>query len=286
MPETVLADAQFGVARILRPYLNFEADYQGQTVDHQIMMTEVITPPGGEPLDDRARLGLPGYDPALVRGLKVPYGARVSIWFPKILPLNVLSAPEPAIRYQWTIQWRLRNVFDFRQSRIPYHYPKQGAGVPDFGGGPSARVVIPAANQTVVYTQTEPLATDVSAGVAQSARMESYTFGGLFPGATLGNPFVPGGGIGAIQQGMLDPTTYVDAKSAFYQELEMQAVGDELLIGLTREDPGSYPNWAFASAPREFDRDVSVFLGAGVTVGPAAGVVPDIGVYVMVGSAP
>lgn len=288
-PSTVLADAQFGTARILRPYKDFELDYEGQPVDRQIMMTEVLTPPGGEPRDDRARQLLPGYDPNLVRGLKVPLGARVMIWFPKIVPDNVLAPGDPDIRYQWTVQWRLRNVFDFRQSRIPFHYPKQGQGVPDTSGGPaSPRVVIPGANQTIVYTQGEP--SGVTNGVAQNARTESYTFGGQFPGLNFGTPIMPGGAEGAIQQGILDPATFpgnsFGAKSSLYQLLETQAAGDELLIGLTRVDPGSVPNWEFGQNPGQFDTAVSVFLGIGSLLPTATGPFPDIGVYVTVGSAP
>ncbi len=98
MPETVLADAQFSIARILRPYTNFETQYQGQPVDRRIMLSEVVNGPGGEARDDLAIKGQTGIDPELARGLAVPMGARVLIWFPKILPDNTLSE-ERDIRY-------------------------------------------------------------------------------------------------------------------------------------------------------------------------------------------
>ena len=52
--STVLADAQFGTARILRPYDGFEAVYQGQPASTPIMLSEVVDPPGGDPLDPSA----------------------------------------------------------------------------------------------------------------------------------------------------------------------------------------------------------------------------------------
>jgi hypothetical protein len=284
MSENVLADAQFGIARILRPFSGFEAIYEGQLATRQIMLTQVLTPPGGAALDDRA--GADGYDPNLVRGLKVPMGARVLIWFPKITPDNTLTVPPiPDIRYLWTVQWRMRNTFDFRQSRIPYHYPKQGQGVPDTSGGvPAARVVIPGANQTRFVD-----------ALSKNALIEVYTFGGTYANALggFGNPINPNGVAGAIQQGILDPATFpgsaFGATSSFYQVLETQAAGDELLIGLTRADPtpgAVLSNWEFGQNPAAFDREVSIFLGIGSVAPPPTGPFPDVGVYVMVGSAP
>ena len=289
----VLADAQFSVARILRPYAGFEADYQGVTVDRQIMCTEVLTGTGGEPLDDQARISRTGYDPALVRGLKVPMGARVLIWLPKILPNNSLVNPNPQLRYKWTLQWRMRNVFDFRQTRTPFHYPKQGLGFPDSSSGvPQSRVVIPAANQTTVYVQSEP--TVASATVAQNARVEDITTGGIYPGAVGGLPLIPGGGDGTIEQGILDPALAgigVLAKPSLYQLIETQAGGDELLVGLWRDDDegNNVPTWDFGQPVTEFDTNVAILLGVGSTTASGLqiqGPFPDIGVYVMVGAAP
>ncbi len=293
MAETVLADAQFSIAHVLRPYTDFETTYQGQPVSDRLMLTEVIKGPGGEPRDALAILRTPGIDPNLVRGLATPMGSRVLIWFPKILPDNILAIGATDLRYIWTLEWRMRNVFDTRQTRAGWHYAKQGQGVPDTtSGAPEARTVIPAANHTVVYTEAEP--TGVRDPVAQNARIESYTMGGQFPGATppFGNPLMPGGATGAIQQGVLDPATFpgssFGATSSLYQLIETQSAGDELVIGLTRDvpDTGAFPNWDFTQNPGRFDREVSVFLGIGSTVPTATGPFPDLGVYVLTGCSP
>jgi hypothetical protein len=145
--------------------------------------------------------------------------------------------------------------------------------------------------QTTVYTQAEPAT--VQGTVAQNARTELYTCGGQYAGLppVWGNPIMPGGAVGAIQQGVLDPATFpgafVGATASFYQLIETQAAGDELVVGLTRSDVGELlPNWQFSQNPARMDRAVSVFLGIGSTVPTATGPLPDIGVYVLVGSSP
>ena len=288
MAETVLADAQFGIEHILRPFAGFESVYQGQSAARQIMLSEVVGGTGGAALDEQAARGVAGYDPALVKGLAVPLGARVLIWLPKIQPQNLPTAQ----RYNFSIQWRLRNVFDFRQLRTPYHYPKQVPGVPDTTGGPaSPRVVLPVASQTTVYVTAEPSATGPTSTdtVVQNARTESVSVGGIYPGAINGLPFVPGGATGVLQQGILDPASVIGggggAQSGFYQLLETQAAGDELLIGMWRDD-SVVADWDFGSpVVGQVDSQVSQFLGADVTsITPTS--FPDIGVYVSFGTAP
>lgn len=279
--KTVMADAQFGIAHILRPFANFNAVYAGIPSYRQIMVSEVVNPPGGEALDPLAAAGTSGIDPNLVRGLPVPFGSRVVIWIPKIMP-NIF----PQIRYNWSISWRLRNVFDYRQTRAPYHYPKQGLGVTDTSTvPPGLRTVIPAANQTIVYTQ-EPQPAGVTATVVSSMRIEDISAGGTYGPALVGSnglPLTPTGALGAIQQGLLDPAVvgFGDdglAQAPFYEMHEVQAVGDELLIGVWRE-PAEAPNdvWDFDSV----DSSLFTFLGDG-----RRGPMPDVGVLVMCGSSP
>ena len=78
MGQTVLVDAQFGIAKILRPYAGFEADYQGNQVSNAIALTE-----RGIALDPLA--GKPGYAPNLLRGLPVSLGARIVLWIPNVV---------------------------------------------------------------------------------------------------------------------------------------------------------------------------------------------------------
>src|SRR5271154_5270739 len=121
MGRTVLADAQYGVVRILRPFAGFEATYTGKsTGGNPIAFTQ-----GGLPLDPLA--GQPGYAPTLLRGLSVPIGSRILLWIPAIeAVVGGVGVP-----YSYSFAWRYRSVFDYRQNRGPWHYAKQAAGVPD-----------------------------------------------------------------------------------------------------------------------------------------------------------
>lgn len=276
MSENVLADAQFGISSILRPFSGFEGIYQGQACTTPLMFTQ-----GGEALDPLA--GTPGYSPKLVRGLSVPYGARVSIWLPAI----VGSKPLPSLDvwyYHWVISWRLRNVYDFRQRRIPFHYPKQGPGQPDtLNPAPTARVVIPAASNPIIYTQTQssPTGQDITSALATDVAASTAI------NRTL--PLLPDGTLGYFQQGVLNPATWgaSGAGSVLYIPYEVQAQGDELLIGVSRsatadspvQNPDTEIAWGFAAG--EVDARFSDMFGVG-----SGSAYEDVGVYVLAGSAP
>jgi len=265
MSQTVAADAQFGIARILRPYAGFDnltpgnGSYQGISTNIPIMLTE-----GGLALDPFA--GQAGYAPSLVRGLGVPLGSRVSIWVPSIPPNNGGVAP---FGYVYSAIWRLRNLHDYAVGRIPYHYPKQGSGVPVVG---SARVVIPAASQSVIYNDG-PAPTTLGGAATQSVYAEALTFN-FSVNAGLGIPLIPGGTSGSVAQG-LAPS---DQEGAVYEIIELQALGDELLIGVTRSGAGT---WDFTPSTG-IDATLSAAYGNGLD----GTLFPDIGVYVMVGTTP
>jgi hypothetical protein len=286
----VLADAQFGVIKTLRPYVDFETDYQGTISTRPIQVTEVIEGTGGEPRDAQAIAGTPGYDPNLVRGLKVPMGARVMIYLPKFTPDNAVSGSNTELRYEWLIEWRFRNVFDFRTQRTPFHHPKQSAGFPDTSSGTSEpRIVIPASAQTSVYVGPEP--TTAGGVVVQNARQEFISSGGPSVTGGFNLPFLPGGVLlGSIQQGLSNPGALGIgewARPSFYQTIETQAAADELVLSLRRQDTpeGTVTNWDFSQNPGRIDRLVSVFLGLGDTVN-GDGPFRDIGVMVSWGTAP
>jgi hypothetical protein len=253
-----LADARFSKSFILRPYVDFEDDYQGQSAARPIMFSEQQ-----EPRDDQA--GQPGYDPDLVRGLPVPLGARCLIW----LPTRQVSEM-PA--YQWNIVWRLRNVFDYRKFRKRYHYPKQSAGFPYLGDG-SPRVVIPAAVQSIVYNDPNPTCTN---GVAFN-KMHFDIVEMCVSGFSV-RPFVPGGGEGVVQQGVIAINAGKTNAWPTYALHEVQAAGDELLIAARRDVSGA-PNWDFAPAAVDYPFSEAFGKGSGQQQ-------PDLGVYVHTGSAP
>jgi hypothetical protein len=258
-PQVVAADGQFGITHILRPYPNFEADYQGTAVANSIMLTE-----GGEPRD--AQAGKPGYDPNLIKGLPVPLGSRVQVWLPSIVSSQDANNP-----YYWQIIWRMRNTFDYRQTRRAFHYPKQSAGI-------NGLVVIPAAPHTIIYNQPEP--TDLNNNML-SANQHMWSeaiittrlrVNVLVPTATPGAPVG-----GFIEQGIQT------LPIASFQSWDVQCIGDEFLIGLKRAFDNASPtkNWDFTQ-PAGPDAAVSKFLGNG----SGTDQFKDIGVYVLTGSAP
>lgn len=259
----VTADPQFGIVRVLRPFPGFEAVYEGQSASIPIMLTEA-----GVALDPRA--GQAGYSPSLVAGIPTPIGSRVLLWLPIT---GYLSSIEPVTisTYRYEFIWRMRNTHDFRLDRQPYHYPKQGIGVPDSSFVPaSPRVVLPAASNTITYIQTEPV-TPLGRAV-NNVRSEDLNFGS----SNNALPLLPDGTEGVIQQGVADPATFTGASAPLYQAHELQALGDELLIGILRTDTPE--NWGFTNAlfPANSDLLLSQLFAAG----------DDVGVYITTGTSP
>lgn len=269
MPDTPKAqtpDPQLGIISILRPYAGFEAIYQGKAASRPIQFTE-----GGVALDPQA--GNPGYSPRLMRGFPVPEGARVVIWMPQVF----FVTPGPVLGgYMWSIVWRYRNTFDYRTQRLSYHFPKQGKGVTETGvpPGTGARVVTPAANQGILYSEAEPAG--IARGV-QNLRSLDVTVDATNPGP--GDPILPTGIDGYYQQGISDPGVFgALASDPTYVVFDTVALGDEMLIG-ARRDVSVVANWNFTAG--QADAGFSDLFGTGT-----GAALPDIGVYVNVGVVP
>lgn len=287
--SNMMVDPQFSMARILRPYANFETDYQGQDGFIPIMLTEE-----GQPLDDLA--GEPGYSPLLVRGMKVPLGARVLLWLPKVMYLDETLGE--ILPYAYTFSWRLRNVFDYRETRTPFHFPSQAPGAPGVEGVPpvvAPRVVVPAANHSIIYNSAAPTSTDLAYAPVQRLFVEQI---GPYAQTYL-QPYLPGGVLlGELAQGVFPalPAFAQDAVMPEYQIFEMRAAGDELLVSIRKQlSPASSasagaPAWDFTLLTGA-DYFLSVLLGNGAAnLDPQytafSGPYPNAGVYVMVGVAP
>jgi hypothetical protein len=266
-------DAQFGMTKLLRPQPSFVADYQGQSSLIPIMFTEL-----GEPRDPLA--SVVNYDPNLIKGLPVCVGQRCFIWLPKFGAVTVTGTTS---EYVWRLVWRIRNLNDMNvgAGRGPAHNWKQGVGVRDTAVVPNAdRVVILAATETVTYNPTEP--TSLTAGVIVNARVQDVGMLGdePFDGSTQNvlAPLIPalaGGGTvtGVVQQGVLDPTLWAPAATKWsWGVFETRAKGDELLIGLYRTTAAA-STWGFVDGST--DEVVADALAS-----------PEIGPYVMMGSAP
>lgn len=270
MSEAVLADPQYSVVRTLRPWTGFEAaspaGYQGAPANTPIQFTE-----GGEALDPM--VGQLGYMPNLLRGIPVPFGARVALWLPTILAANIVGATfEP---YRWQLTWRFKNVAEHVATKEPFHFVPNADGVANAG----ARIVLrPAALQSLLYNQSEP----ASIGRATvNAHVEDfvpqYTAIGTPPVAPIPLPIIPGGGTGAYQQGLFQAAVVpTAANNPSFLVAEYQALGDELLLGMYRNPgaPVAAPNWNFATV----DAVVSQLFGAAQAPGNAG-----IGIYLLTG---
>lgn len=234
--QNVLPDPQYGVFRVLRPQDNFTNFYQGEAAGptNPIYFYEE-----GDPLDPQA--GEVGYDPALIKGLGTPLGANLVIWTPALSYIET-AVPLVIRSYIWFLIWRVRNIVTFRRQRASWHMAVT-RGVTDttpVTGG--ERTIIPAGYEPVVYNQPEPVsATAPEAGrVVQHGRAEDMTMGIT----QLGAPFIAAGQKGVVQQGIQDPATLPDAVLPRFLEMSTRSKGDELLIGIYRED--TPVNWGFA----------------------------------------
>jgi hypothetical protein len=271
--QIVMADAQFGTERFMRPNADFTDQYAGENA----LNNPIWLFPNGQPLDPQA--GRPGYDPNLIRGLSVPVGARLILKMPSIV-YTESTVPLVFRSYIWAFFWRERNLFDYRTQRIPWHLPAGRGPDNTMLAPPAPRVTLPVASNTVVYNQAEPisvLAPD-SGRAIQRARAEDIRFSA----ANLAGPILPSGATGVVQQGVLDPGDFgVSAGQQLFMNHEIQALEDELLIAVYRNTGPT--NWDFTVATGADDQ-LGQLLGN--TGAGADGDTARVGVYVKAGSAP
>jgi hypothetical protein len=282
-------DAQFSMARILKPFPNFETVYQGFDA------TVPIAFPGT--LDRQA--GEPGYDPYLLAGLPVPLGSRVMIW----VPLAMYVQDDGSISlstYQYQIIWRMRSIGDFvtsfdknvpRDEIGPYHLRQKDVGVPDDPANPTAtkRIVLPSSMQVLAYEQPEPSTTDtVYANGIIHLRGQYIIPNGQVPSGPLLPPPVDettSNIFGLTGQGIFPFTQQAEGATPggpVFFPFWFDAEGDEMMIFATRaditEETGS---WDFTDP--SLDRPFSATYG---TNDGTRTPVPSVGIFVYTGSAP
>lgn len=263
------SEANLGRVQILRPYAGFETEYQGRGSLTPIMFTQ-----GGEALDPGGKAGTVGYAPNLLKGLSVPVGSQVVLWLPvaRAIPRGELGFEHP-IPYRWTIRWRFRSTHDFNKFRIPYSFGVQEQGAPDTSTGTSEpRVLIPAATEQIIYTETEPTAEYGSAQQngwnRQIVNIPGYIFSNL--------PFIPGGTQGIYEQGVTDPLPGNVGQTfmPFFSAHVLTCKGNELLIECNR-DNSVVNDYDFTGPDAQF----SGLFGNG-----SGAPIPGIGVYMCTGT--
>ncbi len=243
MSQNVLADPQFGVARLLRPFSTFETVYEGKSCKRPIQFTEE-----GAPADEFA--GEPGYDPNLLRGIKVPMGANIKLLLPALFPIPLWnSGPTVVGFYRYLITWRWKNIEEYlRTKEGPYHIGNSINGVSD-GGRP--RVYKPAAFSASAYAEAEPGApTFTNLDTAYPVAVVNETIRTIKIGGSAQNeaelpstatfpyvPLMPSGFDGAYQQGVigLSGSLSISKYNPSYIMYSTCAEGDEMLIGLYRD---------------------------------------------------
>jgi hypothetical protein len=259
-------DARFGIPDIMRPINNFDTVLEGVSAVNGSFGLFPSADGPGRPLDEAAESGQDGYDPTLIRAARVPYGSRVVVWVPH---LYYQDSAETLAPYTWVFIWRLRNLFDFRNFRKPYHFPKQTPGVP-VGG--ATRLIIPAANQSVVYSREEPDPA-VNARAVQLLITESYQCAGQ----AAKRPWLDAGVTnGKIEQGFGLPNVFPNQEPT-WEVHEMQAVGDELIVYIDRATTAELglTNWNFAGLNAR-DAQLATFFNSSTAAG----------LYIFRGSAP
>ena len=283
MSETIIRTPEFSIASVIKPFANFESVYQGQPV----LSNPLIMPGTSDPL-----AGKPGYDPNLLAGVPVPIGSDILIYIPRILPVYGQTAPI----YSYTLIWRVRSQ---QEAVADENFLLSGnlgprlPGVPDLTGtSPGPRFVIPAAMETLVFTDAEPSIPSIPAG--QNARsLQIEIFGGVWQAPLMPN-FPPGGvaasklnKAGVVSQGLYDDTAVSGSGSDYaragwrgapsYNVLQRKSLGNELMIMVSRSAETPNEAWDFAGSDVYFSELFGTNNGARPPI-------PNTGILLFTGS--
>jgi hypothetical protein len=268
MSELTTADAQFSIARVLKPFPGFVNVYEGELGSRPIAFPGV--------LDDNALTTPPlpqtnGFDPNLIAGISVPLGSKVLLWIPTTNRTNNAT-------YRYQIIWRMRNLKDYQTSRKAYHLSRQSKGSND-------QFVIPAAVSSIPLPDpTSPNPNPLIVQLAQQFIDVAVLYDGndavyapigandavISPRA--GNPDA------ALQQGTVASAVW-NNQSVFFQPYMTTCLGDEMLI-LASKPSGAA--WDFSSGAPPEDFDFGALYGDLGTLNPGS---RDAGIYVFTGTA-
>jgi hypothetical protein len=261
-----IIDSQFEVIRVLQPFRNFEAVYQGQPG------TRPIAFPGD--LDQRA--GKPGYSTNLGAGASMPAkGTRLKIWFPQVLN-NAGEAIVPSYEYAFELKWRLRNYEEYlttaqdqNPSRaVPYSIKGRPIG---YQTGGNERIFLPGGADVLLYEQSEP-GTNGDPGIV-NVRLQRYR--PMINTALL--PRAPNGSVLVWQQGVYENGgTFAETSGVSYSVIDVETQGDELSIWVykvtsanTWDFPGDDEPFSYTFGTNNGERAPNPFSGILITTGVA-----------------
>lgn len=275
--------AELSIAQILKPLPDFELKYQGIPV-----ASNPIAIPGT--LDPSA--GKPGFDENLLAGIPVPVGGDALFYFPRIVPPYGSTSP----RYIYSVIWRMREIAAATEDptqRLSGNLGRRLPGVPEASGSdPGPRFVIPAAVETIVFTEAEP-ANDSAPGTNNVRTLQEQMFGGEWQ-APLSPNFPNGSALGAdklnaagiVSQGLYPDTAISGVGPDFgragwrggpnYNARARKIWGNELIVLVSRET-GVDVNWDFAGVDASF----SEFYGTNNNTRPP---IPNTGIQLYTGS--
>lgn len=282
----VNASALFSNFATLRPFPDFMSKYEGlNALETPIALPGVLD----------ARAGSPGYDPALLAGQPVPMGSQVMVWLPRFTQPFYGATVTPTYNYQFV--WRIRPLQDQTSDTsdlLTGHFgrtlpgaPQDAGASPNFPGDPGPRVVIPAAFETVQVTSSvvgDPRSISVQtamyqvAGIGNAASPYAAPILSSYPGAVVGAP--KAGASAMLSQGLYPngngspvPTNDNAAFSGGpqYVVAKTQALGDELIVLISRASQGGEANWDFETLDK----------GLATMFNPSY---PNVGIYVATGA--
>jgi hypothetical protein len=150
--EAVLSDVQVSGRRVVRPFPDFEAQYEALSGDTPILFYP--TRPDDTQEIAASHVRREAYDPRLAAALPVPLGSRVRLWIPVAVTRDTTAATPPYFyvsnTYQYRITWRLRDhdgfVADARGGNLlASHQPTVQGRVSTVPPPAAARNAIPAA---------------------------------------------------------------------------------------------------------------------------------------------
>lgn len=268
----------------LRGPVGFESLYQGQSCTIPIILSTSET---GLDQDAGAQFGRlkqvysqngkqypivasgEGISPYLICGLPVPAMSTALIWIPAL----ETSVSNPAYQYQFI--WRIRSFKTAGSRRRPFHGRNSRPGPEDSGqnnyipalgtaawtGASALRYPILAAEDTLVYAQTEPTGGASAEANVYWLRNTPHINSDYVP------PFVQSidganFAYGQVSQGLLPNPTYGIPS---HLPVTTMCKGDELCILVSRPAAGELSTWNFNG----IDSSISSIYGRGILVNGA-----------------